>query len=101
MWVSFLYSEVIRVLLTSGETRVLKKGMEPLSPGIFCGELDMWVNGMNLLEELSVMFCLLDDKGVIYIPEQNPGWIGDSADGLGFELFQKQVDHLGTDKENP
>ena len=30
MWVGFLYTEVIRVSLGPGETRVSKKGMEPL-----------------------------------------------------------------------
>ena len=35
----------------------------------------MWVNGIDVLEELLAMFFLLDEKGVIYIPEQQPGCI--------------------------
>ena len=42
----------------------------------------MLVNGINVLEELIDMLCLLDDKGVIHIPEPKPGWTGDSADDL-------------------
>ena len=56
----------------------------------------MWVNGINVLEELLAMFCLLDDEGDIYIPELKPGWIGSSADGLGFKLFHEQVGYYWT-----
>ena len=55
----------------------------------------MWVNGIYVVEELLAMFCLLDNKDVIYIPEPKPGCIGGSADGLGFELFCEQVGYLG------
>ena len=33
MWVGFLYTNVIRVLLGSDETRVSRKGVEPSSLG--------------------------------------------------------------------
>ena len=51
----------------------------------------MWVNGINILKELLAMFYLLDDKGVIHIPEPKLGWIRSSADSLGFKLFHEQV----------
>ena len=44
-----------------------------------------------MLEELEAMFCLLNGKDVIHIPELQPGWIGGSAVGLGFKLFHEQV----------
>ena len=31
MWMGFLYTEVVKVLLGPGKTRVYRKGMEPLS----------------------------------------------------------------------
>ena len=37
--------------------------------GVSCGELDVWVQGVDVLEELRTMFCLLDDKGFTQIPE--------------------------------
>ena len=37
------------------------------------------------------MFCLLDDESVIHIPEPKPGWIGGSADGFGFKLFNEHI----------
>ena len=49
MWVGLLYTEVIRVLLSPGETRVSRKGMEPLSVGFsvlncICGLMEFWRN---------------------------------------------------------
>ena len=44
-----------------------------------------------MLKYLLAGFCLLDDKGVILIPRQKSGWIGVSADGLGFKLLHEQV----------
>ena len=84
MWVLFLCNKGLRVLKGYSETRVSKKGME------LC-DLDMWVNGIDVLEELLNMFCLIDDKGVIYIPEPQPRCFGSSAYSLGFELFHEQV----------
>ena len=55
----------------------------------------MRANGVNLLEEMLAMFCLLGDKGVIHIPEPKPGWIGCVADGFGFKLFHEQVGNEG------
>ena len=48
-----------------------------------------------MLKELLALFCLLDDKSVIHIPKPKPGWIGGSADGLGFNLFHKQAGYYG------
>ena len=46
MWVGFQDTEVVRVLLGPGETRVSKKGMEPLSLGFsvvnwICGSMEL------------------------------------------------------------
>ena len=51
----------------------------------------MRVNGIDLLEEVLAMFCQFGDKGVIHIPKPQPGWIGGSADGLGFKLYHEQA----------
>ena len=47
----------------------------------------MWINGINWLEKLLAVSCLLNDKSVIHISEPQPGWIRGSADGLGFKLL--------------
>ena len=49
----------------------------------------MKVNGVYVLKELLAVFCLLEDKGVIHIPEPKPG-VGGGADGLSFNLFHEQ-----------
>ena len=36
------------------------------------GKLDVWGNGVNLLQKLCAVFCLLDDKGVIHIHKTQP-----------------------------
>ena len=69
--------------------------MEPLSLGVCC-ELNMLVNGINVLEEVMAVFCLLGDKGVI--PKPKLGWIRGSADVLGFKLFHEEVGYKGTDR---
>ena len=51
----------------------------------------MRVYGVDVLEELMAMFCLLDDKGIIHIPKPKLGWTGGRADGLGFKLLHEQV----------
>ena len=55
----------------------------------------MKANGVDVLEELMAMFCLLDDKGVIDVSKPKPGWIGGSADGLRFKLFHVQIGNEG------
>ena len=61
----------------------------------------MWVNGINVLQELLAMFHLSDEKGVIHIPKPKPWWIVGSADGFGFKLLHEQVGYNGTDGGNP
>ena len=48
------------------ETSVQKKN-GTLSIRSLLGELNAWVSGVDVLPELVAVFCLLDDKGVIYI----------------------------------
>ena len=76
MCVGFLYTEVVRLLLHPRETRVSKKGMEPLSLELSTVNCNMRVNGINVVEKLLAMFCLLDYKGVTHIPEPRPGRLG-------------------------
>ena len=38
-----------KVLSGSGVTRVSKKGMDPFWSSLFCSELDMGVNGVDVL----------------------------------------------------
>ena len=40
------------------------------------GELNVWVNGGDVLQKLIVVFCLSDDKGGIHIPKPQPRWMG-------------------------
>ena len=45
-----------------------------------CSELYVRVNGVDVLEELVAVFCLLGDRGVIHIPEpQSWGGVGSSV----------------------
>ena len=60
---------VVRVLLGPWDTKVSRKGMKPSSLGFLSSELDVGVLGVDMLEELVTMFCLLDDKGVTHKPE--------------------------------
>ena len=57
----------------------------------------MGIYGIDMLEELVAVFCLLDDKGAIYILNPKPGWIGDRANGFGFKLFHEQVGNKEAD----
>ena len=88
VWVGFLYTEISRVLLCPGKTRV-QEGDGAITVGKLCGQLNMWVNGISMLKELLAVFCLLHDKSVIHIPEPKPVWIGGSGNGFGFKVFHK------------
>ena len=90
VWVGFLSTEISNVLSGPGEAKVSNKGMDPFLLGTF-HELDMWVSGINLLQELQAVFCLFDDKDVICIPKPKPGWIGSSADGLGYKFLHEKI----------
>ena len=71
----FLYTEV-GVLFGPGGMKSDQEGNRAIVLGIFCGKLEMRVNGIDVLGELSGMFSLLGDKGVIHISKPKPGWIG-------------------------
>ena len=43
------------------------------------------------------MFCLVDDKGVIYKPEPKGRVVGAGGKGLYFKLFHKDVCYEGAD----
>ena len=58
--------------------------------GISC-ELNMGIKRIKVVEELLGVFLLVDDKGVIHIPEWDPGRVGGSADGSGFKVLHEQV----------
>ena len=65
-----------------GDTRVSKNGIDPLLLGTsvvncICGSVEL-----KWCRELLAVFHLLDDKGVINIPIQKPGWIGGSVNGF-------------------
>ena len=49
------------------------------------------VEGIEVGEKFLGVFYLVDDKGVIHVPKPDPGDIGGSADGSGFEVLHKQV----------
>ena len=56
-------------------TLVSRNGMQQSSLGVFSSRLDIGVFGVDLLEEMMTVLCLLDDKGVIHKPEpQVGGW---------------------------
>ena len=56
-------------------TVVFRNGVEQSSLGVFSSRLDIGVFGVDLLEEMMTVFCLLDNKGVIHKPEsQVGGW---------------------------
>ena len=43
------------------------------------------------------MFCLADDKGVIYKPEPKGRGVGKGIEGLDFKLFHEDVCYEGAD----
>ena len=43
------------------------------------------------------MFCLVDDKGVIYKPEPKGGVVWEGGEGLYFKLFHEDVSYEGAD----
>ena len=43
------------------------------------------------------MFCLIDDKGVIYKPEPEGRGVGEGGEGFDFKLFHKDVCYEGAD----
>ena len=91
VWLGFLYTEDIWVLFWSWRDSGVQERDGAIVLVIFHGELEMWVNGINVMEELLAMFYLLDDTGVIFIPESKRGWIGGSADGMGFKFLNEQI----------
>ena len=52
-----------------------EKEWNPLSRSLLV-ELNVWVNGVDMLQKLVAVFCHLDNKGVIHIPKPLPRWIG-------------------------
>ena len=60
--------------------------------GLRC-ELYVGVKEIEVGEELLGVFCLVDDKGVIHIPEPYPWRIGGGADGSGFKVLLTQVSY--------
>ena len=54
----------------------VQEGNGTIVHGIFYGKLDMRVTGINVLEELTTLFSLLDDKGVNHISKPKPEWNG-------------------------
>ena len=60
-----------------------------------CGELTMWINGISMLKELLAMFCLMDDKKVIHIPEPKPGWMGEVLMVLHSNSFMNNLTAKG------
>ena len=69
--------------------------MDPFAAGNLFGELYMEVNGINVLEELLAVFCLLDDKGVIHIPKPKSGWIGGSVHALDSNTSMNRLSTTG------
>ena len=47
------------------------------------------------------MFCLIDDKGVIYKPEAKGKGVGEGGDGFDFKLFLKDVCYEGANRGIP
>ena len=54
-----------------------------------------------MVYELLAVFHLLDNKGVINIHKPKPRWIGQSADGLGFNVLHEQVGYSWTNGGEP
>ena len=50
-----------------------------------------------MLYKLVAVFCILDDKSVIYIPKPQLWLVGGSVDTLGFTLLHEQIGHNGGD----
>ena len=74
VWVSYqLWWLVINWYLL--KLRCLRKGGILVDWGLHC-ELNVGVKGIKVDKELLGMFCLVDNKSVIYVPKPNPGGLG-------------------------
>ena len=64
--------------------------------GVLSSKLDVWVQEVDVLEELMTVFCLLDDNGVIHIPEPHVGRVGAElmALTLNFSMNQSAISGL-------
>ena len=83
---------------------VLVKPKCPEINGTICygllDELNVWVNGVDVLQKFVAMSCLLDDKGVIHILKPQPRWMGGWVDGHDFKLFHEKVGHSWADERS-
>ena len=64
--------------------------------GFHC-ELDVWVLVVDVLKKFLAVFCLVDEKGVIYKPEPKGRGMGKGGEGFDFKLFHKDVGYERTD----
>ena len=93
VWVGSLYTEASNVFSDPWETKVCKKGMDPSLLGTsmmncMCGSMELMCCKNCWLYSA----CWI----TIHIFKPKPGWIGGSADGLGFKLLHEQVGYNGT-----
>ena len=80
-------------------SKVLSGPGEILCIKSLLGKPNMLFTGVDVLQKLVTVFCLLDDKGAIDIPEPQPRCFGGLVDNLGLKLFHEQAGtglHLGT-----
>ena len=85
-----IYRSYEGVVGSKGNIGVLER-YETTVFGIFSGELDVGINGVDALVELVTMFCPWDNEGVIYLPKAEPGWMAGRADGFCFKLFHEHI----------
>ena len=78
--------------LGPAKTNVSKKGRVPCSLADCC-KLYVGVKGIKVGEKMLGVFCLVDDKGVILVPNPYPGRIGANTNGSGLEVLHEQVSY--------
>ena len=57
----------------------------------------MWVLVVDVLKKFLAVFCLVDDKSVIYKPEPKGRGMGEGREGFNFKLFHEYVGYEGAD----
>ena len=92
----FLHTEVSNVLPGPGETRVSKKGMEPLLLGTFVVN---WIcRSMELMCCRKCWLCSACWMPKVLSTYLTTGWVDwGSTDGLWIKLLHAQVGYNGTD----
>ena len=58
---------------------------------VSCAKLDMWVHGVDVFLELTLVFYFLDDNGIIYTPSAESRGIGRCVDCPDIKVLHEKA----------